>query len=104
MVTSTAVVVVWLSVMVVSVSADIFLQNPRGSNSRANEQNAQRNNNFRLFNSQNNNRGGYNIGDRTNTPNSANTFLNSPDGLYSAADTTTPAAYPMVYYEQSVLQ
>ena len=37
---------------------------PRGSNNRLNEQTANRANNNRLFDSQNNNKGGYNVGDR----------------------------------------
>ena len=53
------------------------MHNPRGSNDRLNEQSATRNNNNRLFDSQNNARGGYNVGDRTATP----------------FTTTTPRAY-----------
>ncbi|MDP2438096.1 MAG: hypothetical protein Q8P67_20325, partial [archaeon] len=45
------------------VSADHYLHVPRGSNNRLNEQSANRNNGNRLFDSQNNNRGGYNVGD-----------------------------------------
>jgi len=41
---------------------DIYLQGPRGSNNRLNEANRERNNANRLFDSQNNNRGGYNQG------------------------------------------
>lgn len=37
-------------------------QAPRGSNNRVNEQNTNRNNNNRLFDSQNNNKGGYSVG------------------------------------------
>ncbi len=47
---------------------DIYLHNPRGSNNRLNEKSAQRTNNDRLFDSQNNARGGYNVGDATNQP------------------------------------
>eukprot|EP00854_Cymbomonas_tetramitiformis_P008539 gene8539-10135_t len=46
-----------------SALADVYLHNPRGSNNRLNEKSATRNNNNRLFDSQNNNRGGYNVGD-----------------------------------------
>ena len=35
---------------------------PRGTNNRVNEQNTNRNNNNRLFDSQNNNKGGYSVG------------------------------------------
>lgn len=41
------------------------MSNPRGSNNRLNEQSAARNNGDRLFDSQNNARGGYNTGDST---------------------------------------
>lgn len=44
------------------VSADVYLQMPRGSNNRLDEANRDRNNGNRLFDSQNNNRGGYNVG------------------------------------------
>lgn len=42
--------------------ADIYLHNMRGSNNRLDERNRDRNNANRLFDSQNNNRGGYNVG------------------------------------------
>ncbi|CAF0817766.1 unnamed protein product, partial [Brachionus calyciflorus] len=38
--------------------ADIYLHNPRGSNNRLNEPSATRKNNNRIFDSQNNDRGG----------------------------------------------
>ncbi|PAA69170.1 hypothetical protein BOX15_Mlig021895g1 [Macrostomum lignano] len=43
-------------------SADIYLHNPRGSNNRLDEAGRARNTATRLFDSQNNNRGGYNVG------------------------------------------
>ena len=44
------------------VTADIYLHNPRGSNNRLDEQGRDRDNANRMFDSQNNNRGGYNLG------------------------------------------
>jgi len=44
------------------VLADIYMQMPRGSNNRLDEANRDRANANRLFDSQNNNRGGYNVG------------------------------------------
>eukprot|EP00794_Sanderia_malayensis_P009192 gene9192-10166_t len=44
------------------VQADMYLHNPRGSNNRLNENGRQRRNANRMFDSQNNNRGGYNVG------------------------------------------
>ncbi|KAL5014550.1 hypothetical protein ScPMuIL_008820 [Solemya velum] len=46
-------------------TADLYLHIPRGSNNRLNEKSAARTNAQRLFDSQNNNRGGYNVGDKT---------------------------------------
>jgi hypothetical protein len=46
-----------------SVFGDCYLQNPRGSNDRLNEQNTDRDNANRLFDSQNNAKGGYCLGD-----------------------------------------
>merc|ERR1719158_1287984 len=45
-----------------TVLADVYLHSPRGSNDRLDEQNRERANGNRLFDSQNNNRGGYNVG------------------------------------------
>jgi len=42
---------------------DVYMHMPKGSNNRLNEKSANRNNGNRLFDSQNNNRGGYNKGD-----------------------------------------
>ena len=42
--------------------ADIYLHNPRGSNNRLDEQTRERANDNRLFDSENNERGGYNVG------------------------------------------
>jgi hypothetical protein len=58
-------------------SADVYMHNPRGSNNRLNEQSAARANANRVFDSQNNNRGGYNKGDLTD----------------QAASQTAPAGY-----------
>jgi len=49
-------------VAVVTVWGDVYLQGPRGSNNRLNEEGRGRNNGNRMFDSQNNNRGGYNHG------------------------------------------
>lgn len=45
--------------LVALASADVYMQNPRGSNDRCNENNTNRNNANRLFDSQNNAKGGY---------------------------------------------
>jgi len=55
--------IVILSAIIASLNADCYLHYFRGSNNRLNEQSANRNNGNRLFDSQNNNRGGYNCCD-----------------------------------------
>jgi len=50
------------SLFLVSVQADMYFQSVRGSNNRLDEANRERNNGNRLFDSQNNDRGGYNVG------------------------------------------
>uniref|UniRef100_A0A7M5TSE9 Protein DD3-3 n=1 Tax=Clytia hemisphaerica TaxID=252671 RepID=A0A7M5TSE9_9CNID len=54
-----------LATILISCNCDMYLHNPRGSNNRLNEASANRANPNRAFDSQNNNRGGYNVGDRT---------------------------------------
>merc|ERR1719193_1720337 len=44
------------------VDADVYLHNPRGSNNRLKGRGRNRSNGNRLFDSQNNARGGYNVG------------------------------------------
>src|SRR6185436_17934667 len=58
-------VVVLSAICIALCAADVYMHNPRGSNNRLNEQSANRNNGNRMFNSQNNNRGGYNKGDNS---------------------------------------
>jgi len=51
-----------VTVFIVSTNADVYMQNPRGSNNRLNGRGRDRQNANRLFDSQNNARGGYNVG------------------------------------------
>jgi len=90
-----------LLAIIASCFADVYMHNPRGSNNRLQEANAERTNGNRLFDSQNNNRGGYNVGDRTTA--SANTESDNPDNVYNVADTNTANQYQMAYFEQSKL-
>ena len=48
-----------------AVLGDLYLHMPRGSNNRLNENSGPRRNGNRMFDSQNNNNGGYNVGDAT---------------------------------------
>jgi hypothetical protein len=95
------------------VNADLYMHNPRGSNNRLNEQSATRNNNNRVFDSQNNARGGYNVGDRNEIPgkvNNQNTYYEgSPyadlNKLYDPNNRDyNYAQYPMLYLEESELR
>ncbi|XP_013394675.1 protein DD3-3-like [Lingula anatina] len=65
-------------------TADIYMHNPRGSNNRLNERSANRRNANRAFDSQNNNRGGYNVGDKG-----------------TSAATTENEQYNMKYFQSS---
>jgi len=56
---------VTLASLFVTIRADCYLHSPPGSNNRLNEKSANRANGNRAFDSQNNNRGGYNVGDKT---------------------------------------
>ena len=49
-------------------NANVYLHSPRGSNNRLNERSAVVKTKNRLFESNNNDRGGYNVGDKTDTP------------------------------------
>lgn len=57
------------------VYADVYLHFPPGSNNRVNEQSANRANANNAFDSQNNNRGGYNVHDATKDPANQNANL-----------------------------
>eukprot|EP00116_Pleurobrachia_bachei_P005639 sb/3465901/ len=72
-----------LFTLIGAIVADVYLHNPRGSNNRLNENTAVRNNANRLFDSQNNNRGGYNTGDATS----------------GRANSNTANQYSMQYYQ-----
>jgi len=50
------------AMLVMTANADIYMHNPRGSNNRLDEARRDRNNANRVFDSQNNNRGGSNVG------------------------------------------
>uniref|UniRef100_A0A7S3LTK1 Protein DD3-3 n=1 Tax=Palpitomonas bilix TaxID=652834 RepID=A0A7S3LTK1_9EUKA len=65
---------------------DIYMHNPRGSNNRLNENSANRRNANRLFDSQNNNRGGYNVGEKCPSRICTGTAL--PNGQGNRADLT----------------
>jgi len=85
-----------------SVNADVYMNNPRGSNNRLNEQSAARTNGNRMFDSQNNNRGGYNVGDKTDNAFNANDpQYNSPDQVYDWNDLNAEKQYQMAYFEDS---
>jgi hypothetical protein len=53
---------VLVACLLAAIHADVYLHMPRGSNNRLNEASVNRANANRLFDSQNNNKGGYNVG------------------------------------------
>jgi hypothetical protein len=94
--------------LIASAFADVYLHLPRGSNNRLNEAAANRNNANRLFDSQNNNRGGYNVGEMgTENGFSEATYMATVDDmynfdfLYEAGD--KEQQYEMLYFENSVI-
>lgn len=90
--------------LLAAVQGDVYMHNPRGSNNRLNEANAVRNNGNRMFDSQNNNRGGYNVGDKTNNAfDTNNPMYNSPDNNFDYNDLTAAKQYQMGYFEYSKL-
>jgi hypothetical protein len=96
----------WLVVATLTtlVLSDFYMHSPRGSNDRLNEQSADRDNGDRLFDSQNNNKGGYNVCDRTNTPFDATTpTLPTPTDIYNSEDRASQAQYPFVFLESSIV-
>ena len=75
-------------------AADLYLHHPRGSNNKLSEQSNNVNNANRLFDSQNNNAGGYHVCDDCNGP----CHKSNEDKTY---DPTRPGAKAgeMYYYE-----
>jgi hypothetical protein len=71
-----------------SVVGDVYLHNPRGNNNRCDERSNDRNNENRLFDSQNNAAGGYAVG------------CNRPENAQSEADIS---CYKMKYYTDTVI-
>jgi len=87
------------------VNGDCYLQNPKGCNNRLNEKSANRNNANRLFDSQNNNRGGYNAADLDDQNGaSANNPYASFDQMYDQDDALQNRQYNMMYVEGSMLR
>jgi len=70
--------IITLAICISVTFADCYLAYPKGSNNRLNEKSANRKNANRLFDSQNNNRGGYNVGEMHDT----NGFDNGGAGPY----------------------
>jgi len=99
---------VCLSTLLVVLNADCYLHYLRGSNNRLNEASANRNNANRLFDSQNNNRGGYNCCDLDvedgfdqNTWMATATEMYDFRRLYSNDDTPLEKQYEELYFGES---
>jgi len=87
--------------LVSKAAADCYMHNPRGSNNRLNEKSANRNNGNRLFDSQNNNRGGYNVGDLKSSAFDPNSNADQTGSLYPGA--FDKDQYSEMFYEESEL-
>eukprot|EP00457_Paulinella_chromatophora_P003789 gb/GEZN01003797.1/.p1 GENE.gb/GEZN01003797.1/~~gb/GEZN01003797.1/.p1 ORF type:complete len:655 (-),score=44.46 gb/GEZN01003797.1/:106-2070(-) len=92
-----------LLVGIVRVSADLYLHNPRGSNNRLAEEDANRNNGDRLFDSQNNNRGGYNVGVKTFQHFTPGEPFFGPAETFDASELTKRMQYQFAFFEESTL-
>jgi len=90
------------------VSADCYMMNPRGSNNRLNEKSANRANANRLCDTQNNNRGGYNVGDSgvQGFQNNANADRDNNifNIMYNPNEDEENRQYNMMYMEGSMLR
>jgi len=87
-------------------AADMYLHFPKGSNDRMNEQAAARDNENRLFDSQNNNRGGYSVGDLDPVNGfTATDWMATATEMYDFRFLNTAGQlqkqYEMLYFEQS---
>jgi len=96
------------SALLVALNGDCYLHYFRGSNNRLNEASANRNNANRLFDSQNNNRGGYNCCDMdVENGFDANDWMADATEmydwrhLYSNDDTALEKQYEEVYFVES---
>lgn len=88
-----------------SAQADVYLHNPRGCNNRLNEKSANRNNANRLMDSQNNNRGGYNVIDLDDQDgfDGGDPYANI-NTMYNPSANLENVQYNMVYQEGSLLR
>lgn len=89
-----------------SAKADVYLHNPRGCNNRLNEKSANRNNANRLMDSQNNNRGGYNVIDLDDQDgfDGNNPYADDISQMYSPDENLDNVQYNMIYQEGSLLR
>jgi len=105
---SGSAVVLAVALLTGRVAADTYCMNPRCSNNRLNEQSANRANANRLFDSQNNNRGGYNVGDAGvqgfNQNGGGDSDDNIYDIMYNPNEDEQNRQYNMMYMEGSVLR
>ena len=73
------------SFLTLGILGDIYLHYPRGSNNRTNDGYNGRRNGNRLFDSQNNNHGGYNVAEKTSEKNYEGLLSLSPSAGASSA-------------------
>jgi len=81
------------------VIGDCYLHSPRGCNNRLDEKTANRKSNNRVFDSQNNNKGGYNVGDATDKP-AGNDFQKQYQMSFFQSGTVGKSTYPVEWTHQ----
>jgi len=90
-------------------NGDTYMHNPRGSNNRLNEKSANRNNANRLCDTQNNNRGGYNVAETGITQQGFQVDNNdfgegTPANMYDVTQSPVRKQYDLAYQEGSQLR
>ena len=99
--------IIILSAFIIALNGDCYMHYPRGSNNRLNEASANRNNANRLFDSQNNNRGGYNCCDLdTEEGFDADNWMAEPTKMYDWTflyenDNEYERQYEEIYFVES---
>lgn len=87
------------AILASSALGDVYFHFPRGSNNRLNENTENRANDNRVFDSQNNNRGGYNVGDATDQA-AGNNKENQNRAIYFESTSQAPSEIQIEWWNQ----
>ena len=88
------------SFLSLGVLGDIYLHYPRGSNNRINEESNTRRNANRLFDSQNNNQGGYNVAEKSSQKDRSESAQYKPQYFASGVKTGASSELTLEWYDQ----